>query len=135
VSDPVAGVLLRKAVQPVARRDLGAVVPVIFYFLGIYVGMYFDDRLPPPIHGEYQGDEAFVAIESGEVLSGKLPKKVASLVRDWRLQHLCELIENWNRAVALQPVEKITGADNDYPVRTSHHGISRQAHLFRPQCG
>lgn len=88
-------------------------MPIISYFLGIYVRMYFDDHPPPHIHVEYQGHEAFVAIESGEVLSGKLPKKVASLVREWCLQHLGELIENWNRAVALQPLEKIPGADND----------------------
>jgi hypothetical protein len=57
-------------------------MPVISCFFGIYIRMYFDDHAPPPIHAEYQGYEAFVAIASGEVISGHLPRKAARLVKE-----------------------------------------------------
>lgn len=88
-------------------------MPVISYFFGIYVRMYFDDHAPPHFHVEYQGAEAFVAIETGEVISGRLPRKAARLVQDWCLEHQDELNANWQRAVALLPLERIAGADND----------------------
>jgi hypothetical protein len=88
-------------------------MPVISYFFGIYVRMYFDDHLPAHVHVEYQGAEALVAIATGQVIEGRLPKKAAKLVRDWCLDHQGELQENWQRAVALQPLQRIAGADND----------------------
>ena len=65
-------------------------MPVISYFFGIYVRMYFDDHAPPHIHVEYQGHEAFVAIETGEVIDGRLPRKAAKLVKDWCVDHRAE---------------------------------------------
>jgi hypothetical protein len=43
--------------------------------------MYFDDHDPPHFHVEYQGHEALVAIATGEILAGRLPKKVHKIVR------------------------------------------------------
>ena len=88
-------------------------MPVISYFFGIYVRMYFDDHAPAHVHVEYQGAEALVAIATGQVMQGRLPKKAAKLVRDWCLDHQAELQENWQRAMALQPLQHIPGADND----------------------
>jgi hypothetical protein len=88
-------------------------MPVISYFFGIYIRMYFDDHAPPHFHVEYQGHEAFVAIESGEIIDGRLPRKAAALVKDWCLEHQSELNDNWRRALALQPLQRIPGADND----------------------
>lgn len=45
--------------------------------------MYHDDHNPPHFHVEYQGHEALIAIETGEILSGKLPNKAVKLVREW----------------------------------------------------
>lgn len=88
-------------------------MPVISYFFGIYIRMYFDDHPPPHFHVEYQGHEAFVAIETGEVIDGRLPRKAAKLVKDWCLEHQAELRDNWRRAVAIKPLQRIPGADND----------------------
>jgi hypothetical protein len=88
-------------------------MPVISYFFGIYIRMYFDDHAPPHFHVEYQGHEAFVAIETGEIIDGRLPRKAAALVKDWCLDHQAELADNWQRAVALLPLQRIPGADND----------------------
>jgi hypothetical protein len=54
-----------------------------------------------------------VAIESGEIIDGRLPRKAATLVKEWCLDHQAELTDNWQRAVALQPLQRIPGADND----------------------
>ena len=57
-------------------------MPVISYFFGIYIRMYFDDHAPPHFHVEYQGHEAFVAIETGETIAGRLPRGAAKLVKE-----------------------------------------------------
>lgn len=88
-------------------------MPIISSFFGIYVRMYFADHAPPHIHVEYQGHEALVAIDSGEILQGRLPKRASALVRQWCLDHHHEPGQNWSRAQALQPLSRIPGADND----------------------
>lgn len=88
-------------------------MPVISSFFGIYVRMYFADHGPPHVHIEYQGHEALVAILDGKVIEGELPRRAATLVRLWCLDHRIELEQNWDRAQALQPLERIPGADND----------------------
>ncbi len=88
-------------------------MPVISYFFGIYVRMYFDEHNPPHFHVEYQGQEALVAIETGEIINGRLPRKAIRLIREWTLEHQTELSTNWERAIALLPLEQISGADND----------------------
>lgn len=57
-------------------------MPVISFFFGISIRMYHNDHEPPPVHAEYQGFEAFVAIATGEVLEGHLPAQAARLVRE-----------------------------------------------------
>jgi hypothetical protein len=54
-----------------------------------------------------------VDIATGEVTKGHLPKKAAKLVRDWCLERQGELMANWSRAKALEPLERIAGADSD----------------------
>ena len=75
--------------------------------------MWHDDHPPPHIHVEYQGFEAWVDIQTGEMTQGKLPRKVASIVREWCLAHRQELLDNWDRAQRFEPLERIQGADRD----------------------
>ncbi|SDY37346.1 protein of unknown function [Allochromatium warmingii] len=75
--------------------------------------MWHDDHPPPHIHVEYQGFEALVQIETGQILKGKLPKKVASIINEWCETHRSELLENWNRAQRFETLERIRGADHD----------------------
>lgn len=88
-------------------------MPIISTFFGIVVRMYFADHGPPHVHVAYQGHEALVAIETGEVIEGALPRRAASLVRQWCLDHRQELAENWANAQSLLPLNRIPGADND----------------------
>jgi Domain of unknown function (DUF4160) len=88
-------------------------MPVISYFFGIYIRMYFDDHGAPHFHAVYQGSEAFVSIETGDILEGRLPTKAARLVKEWTLAHQPELMQNWWRGQALEPMQRIPGGDSD----------------------
>lgn len=88
-------------------------MPIISTFFGIFERMYFADHGPPPIHVEYQGYEALVAIMDGRILDGKLPNKAHALIKQWCLDHGNELEQNWAKAQALQPLFRIPGADHD----------------------
>ncbi len=75
--------------------------------------MYHDDHNPPHFHVEYQGHEALVAIADSELLEGHLPSKALKLVREWAEQHRQELLNDWQLAIELKPLQRIAGADND----------------------
>jgi hypothetical protein len=62
---------------------------------------------------EYQGFEALVNVATGEVTEGELPRKVASIVKEWSQVHRAELQTNWRRAQNFEPLERIQGADRD----------------------
>lgn len=88
-------------------------MPIISYFFGILITMRHNDHPPAHFHAEYQGFEAFVSIVSGEILEGKLPRPATKIVKEWALLHQKELLENWERAQNLMPLEMVPGADND----------------------
>ena len=86
---------------------------ILSVFFGIIVRMWHDDHPLPHIQVEYQGFEALVQIDTGRILKGKLPKKVASIISEWCETHRSELLENWNRAQRFETLERIQGADRD----------------------
>lgn len=88
-------------------------MPIISVFLGITVRMYFGDHPPPHIHVAYQGFEALVSIKHGEVIAGSLPKRPLALTREWLERNRSAILENWKRAEALEPMERIPGLDAD----------------------
>lgn len=88
-------------------------MPVISFFFGIVIRMYHDEHPPPHFHAIYQDFEAFVGIADGEIIRGRLPKRAARIVRQWALDHHDELVANWARGEALEPMEMIPGADAD----------------------
>ena len=88
-------------------------MPILSVFFGIIVRMWHDDHPPPHIHVEYQGFEARVAIQTGEISEGRLPRKAAAIVKEWCLRHQNELYANWQRAQHFEPLERIQGADYD----------------------
>ena len=88
-------------------------MPTIAYFYGIAIRMYIRDHPPPHFHAIYGEYEAFVAIETGEVIDGKLPRAAARLVKEWALARQGQLSENWRRARAGEQPERIAGLDVD----------------------
>lgn len=54
-----------------------------------------------------------IDIATGEVSQGRLPRKAAAIVKEWCLRHQAELLANWERAQRFEPMERISGADQD----------------------
>jgi hypothetical protein len=88
-------------------------MPTIAWFYGIAIRMYVRDHPPPHFHAIYAEHEAFIAIETGEVIEGVLPKAAARLVKEWTLARQDRLRENWRRARAGEQPERIAGLDAD----------------------
>ena len=88
-------------------------MPIISYFFGIIIKMYFDDHQPPHFHAEYQGWEGIFSINESEMIDGNLPTKAVSIINEWARGRRGELLEDWNLAKNNQPLKRIPGADND----------------------
>lgn len=82
-------------------------MPTISRFYGIVIAMFYDDHLPPHFHARYGGEEARVAIDTGEAIDGGLPPRAARLVREWTELHRAELTQNWERRERGVPLEQI----------------------------
>ena len=86
-------------------------MPCISAFYGIAIYMYYRDHAPPHFHAIYGDYEATVAIESGEVVDGRLPRRARTLVSDWAAAHREELRITWELARASQPLPTIAGLE------------------------
>jgi hypothetical protein len=92
---------------------VGDSLPTICIFYGIVIRMYFRDHDPPHFHATYGEHEALVSIQGAVILNGKLPAHTARLVKDWAMARQAQLRDNWQRARAGEPLEKIAGLDVD----------------------
>ncbi len=82
-------------------------MPVICYFFGIYIKMFFNEHNPPHFHAEYEGNEVEINIQTGEVVSGSLSTRALRFIEEWRQQHINELMEDWELARNKQLPKKI----------------------------
>lgn len=82
-------------------------MPTISTFFGIVIRMYYDDHSPPHFHAYYAEHDAELAIDTLEVLQGKLPKRALALVLEWAAEHREELRENWNLAAKHETLNRI----------------------------
>ena len=58
--------------------------------------MYFNEHNPPHFHVQYNEYKASIFIESLDILEGKLPGRIYSIVAEWTMEHTNELFDNWN---------------------------------------
>ena len=86
-------------------------MPRISAFYGVEIYMYFRDHAPPHFHAIYGEHEASVAIQSGDLIEGVLPKTATKLVTKWAGQHLAELMVDWDLARQEQPLNWIPPLD------------------------
>jgi len=86
-------------------------MPTIAVFYGIMIRMYWRDHAPPHLHAIYQGFEALIAIETGEVIGGQLPPNALRIVQQWVLLRQAKLMENWQRGRRREPFEQIAGPE------------------------
>ena len=86
-------------------------MPTISKFFGILIKMFFNDHGVPHFHIEYEGREAKIAIETGQVIAGSVSPRALRLVEEWRQMHVKELLEDWELAKSKQPPKKIAPLD------------------------
>jgi hypothetical protein len=68
-------------------------------FYGVTIKMYVREHPPAHFHAEYGEFEALIAIDTLQVLTGRLPRRALAFVLEWASQHREELRDNWERAV------------------------------------
>lgn len=81
-------------------------MPEISRFYGIIVFMNYNDHPPPHFHARYQDQEVTVEIETG-LVTGRMSKRALRMIFEWSERYQEELNDNWQRARARQPLEKI----------------------------
>ncbi len=84
-------------------------MPRISRFYGVVIAMYYDEghHRRPHFHATYSGRDASIAIDTLELLAGSLPRRAASLVKEWGQLHREELMDNWYRARDELPLRAI----------------------------
>jgi hypothetical protein len=91
----------------------GETIPRISRFFGITISMHWREHGVGHFHVEYGTDQATLAIETFEVLAGRLPRRVMSLVLEWALIHRPELRANWARAQRKEPLLPVRPLDEE----------------------
>ena len=69
--------------QMAVAASEGINMPEISRFLGIVIAMYFKEHAPPHFHAKYGGDRAAFSIQDLNLIEGRLPPRVVSLVLEW----------------------------------------------------
>jgi hypothetical protein len=70
-------------------------MPTIRTFYGITIRMFYDDHAPPHFHVQDSEFKAEIAIETLQVLAGRLPRRALTMPLEWAASQQAELHENW----------------------------------------
>jgi hypothetical protein len=62
---------------------------------------------PPHVHARYGEHEVRIEIESGRVMSGRLPRRVRQALIEWVKLRRVELLADWELARARRPLRRI----------------------------
>jgi len=73
--------------------------------------MFYNDHEPHHFHAIYGEYRALVGIDPIAVLHGELPRRATSLILEWAALHQSELEDNWQRARAHAPLQRIPPLD------------------------
>lgn len=84
-------------------------MPEISRFLGIKIYIRYNDHNPPHFHAVYDKHVAALSIKDLKLMEGELPPRVLTLVLEWAFLYRDELLEDWNLAQKLAPLNKIKG--------------------------
>jgi hypothetical protein len=77
-------------------------MPLICFFYGITIYMYFDDHNPPHFHAKYAEYEVIIDINNLGVLNGYMPPRALGMVVEWAYEHKQELLCDWELVKNLQ---------------------------------
>lgn len=67
-----------------------------FFGIDIFIPAREANHRLPHFHAAYGGDKVSIAIETLEVLAGRIPAKELAMVRGWAFEHRAELLQAWH---------------------------------------
>lgn len=82
-------------------------MPLISFFYGISIYMYFDDHNPPHFHAKYGEFEITIRIKDLSVIYGTMPPRALGLIVEWALLHQQELLADWDLLINNNAPRKI----------------------------
>lgn len=82
-------------------------MPEISRFFGVVIAIYFNDHPPSHFHAKYGEHKAKIDVATGQVLEGRLRRRVLALVEEWRALRTTDLEGAWAKIRAREPFEKI----------------------------
>lgn len=82
-------------------------MPEICRFFGIVIYIYYREHQPAHFHAVYGEFEALISIDSFAIISGVLPPRALGLVVEWANIYKEELKKDWQKAIALEKLDKI----------------------------
>jgi len=81
-------------------------MPEISRFLGVVIGMFFNEHGVPHFHAVYGEFEVTVEVETG-IVHGEFPPRALRHVLEWAQLHKSELLEDWQLARQGRPLNRI----------------------------
>ena len=105
--ESVASEAVAHTVRVDSPTDEGTPMPRLCLLNGIIIWVNTRDHLPPHFHARYGEHEAQVAIATGDVLHGSLPRSASRLVKEWTELRRAELLDDWHRAERAEPLVSI----------------------------
>ena len=92
---------------PCSRRRYTRPVPIIAFFFGIIVRMFYREHEPAHFHAEHQGQHGKFDFD-GKMTIGDIQSKTAlRLIREWAMAHREELEANWAKMKDGKPLDRI----------------------------
>lgn len=82
-------------------------MPEVSRFFGIVIRMHYREHGPPHFHAIYGEHEVQIAIETLQILQGRLPPRALGLTIEWAGLHRGELMQDWDLAAAQQRLRMI----------------------------
>jgi hypothetical protein len=82
-------------------------VPEICRFFGIIIAVFYEDHPPPHFHVRYGSQQAIIAIETLQMLEGRLSPRVLGLVVEWAMMHRSEIRRAWDQARRREAIDPI----------------------------
>jgi len=73
---------------------------------GIVISIFYSDHSPAHFHARYGEHEVTVRIDDG-VVDGHFPRRALGHLLEWYALHQDELRDNWERARARRPLQRI----------------------------
>lgn len=81
-------------------------MPELSRFLGIVIGMFYNEHGVAHFHAVYREYEISVEVESGTV-HGNFPPRALRHVLEWAALHKQELLNNWELARQGRPLDRV----------------------------